>query len=438
MLRSNAYVNGHGTWWNMAIGGDAWQISDPSMAAFCRSGGPLDGCTTPVVYQPYARLPHVTFNVFDHLGGFDIGMESEYTDFQRNYSLTGRRLGLYPHVSFPIETLGWFFRPTLGYRFTQYELSDMQFARINNPLLKNSSSSRSLPIFSIDSGLFFERDTQLFGTAFIQTLEPRLFYLYVPYRDQSGLPVFDTALPSLDFPSLFRTNSFTGGDRQSDANRFTVALTSRLIDADSGDQWLSGSIGQIRYLQTPRVGLPSGPDPRLVGKDLFAELRVDINKRWSLTWDQQWNPDPGTYTADNRFVANGKHTDLSAVSLQHRFGGEGVINLAYRYRRGFLDQYDASALIPLNLRWSLIGRYYYSVLDRRPLESFAGFQYDSCCVAARLVARRWINNASNIRNYDPANVKATNAVFFEVEFKGIGSSGQRTQNFLRRAILGYQ
>jgi LPS-assembly protein len=438
LLPSSAYVSGLGTWWNMAIGVDDWQVADPSMQAFCASGGPLQGCTRPVVYKPYTRLPHVTLNLFDRIGGFEIGMESEYTDFERGYSLTGRRVDLYPHISFPLETLGWFFRPTLGYRITEYDLSNMLYASRNNPLLKSTSPSRGLPIASIDSGLTFERDTKLFGAAYIQTLEPRLFYLYVPYRDQSGLPVFDTALPSLDFPSLFRTNTFTGGDRQSDANRVTVALTSRLIEADSGDQLISGSIGQIRYLQTPRVGLPFGIDPRLIGKDLFAELQLNINKRWSLTWDQQWNPDPGTYNAKNQFVPNGKHTDLGAVSTQYRFGADGAINLSYRYRRGFLEQYDASALIPLNLRWSVVSRYYYSVRDKRLLEAFGGIQYDSCCVAARLVMRRWLNNVSPINNYIPDNVKAENMVFFEVEFKGIGASGQRTQNFLHHAILGYQ
>jgi len=445
LLPSSAYVNGNGGWWNTAIGADDWQVSDPSIESFCPGGGPLKGCANPVVYKPYTRLPRVAFNIVtQHLGGFEFGMESEYIHFQRGYSLTGQRLDLFPHISYPIETLAWFFRPTLGYRITQYDLADMQFASVNNPLLTKTAPSRSLPVASIDSGLFFERDTKLFGNAYIQTLEPRLFYLYVPYRNQNGLPNFDTSLPSLDFPSLFRTNAYTGGDRQSDANQATVALTSRLIDADSGDQLLSGSIGQIRYFKTPSVNLPYYPALNTVGKDLFTELQLNFNKRWSVTWDMQWNTAPPAKTDPNNpdwFGSFGRHTDLNAISLQHRFGTDGVVNLSYRYRRGFLEQYDATALIPLNLRWSIVGRYYYSVRDKRLLESFAGVQYDSCCVAARLVARRWLNNVSNPYNdavYIPNDVKAENTVFFEIEFKGIGATGQRTQNFLRHAILGYQ
>ncbi|MBS0584495.1 MAG: LPS assembly protein LptD [Proteobacteria bacterium] len=444
LLPSSAYVNGNGGWWNIAIGGDTWQVSDPSIESFCPGGGSLQGCANPVVYKPYTRLPRVAFNIApQRYGGFEAGMESEYINFQRGYSLTGRRLDLYPHLSYPIESLAWFVRPTVGYRITQYDLSDMRFN--TNPLITSTSPSRHLPIASVDSGLFFERDAKLFDKSYIQTLEPRLFYLWAPYRNQDKLPNFDTSLPSLDFPSLFRTNAYTGGDRQADANQATIALTSRLIDAESGDQLLSGSIGQIRYFKTPRVSLPYfGNALNGAGKDLFTELQLNIGKRWSVKWDAQWNTnapnatDPGN---SDWFGSFGRRTDLNSFSLQRRFGTDGVVNLSYRYRRGFLEQYDATALVPLNLRWSIVGRYYYSIKDKRLLESFAGVQYDSCCVAARLVARRWLNNASNPFNdaiYIPNNVKAENTVFFEVEFKGMGASGQRTQNFLRHAILGYQ
>jgi len=444
LLPSSAYVNGHGSWWTIAIGGDDWQVSDPSIESFCSGGGPLKGCANPVVYKPYTRLPRVVFNAAKTISGFEFGLDSEYTDFQRGYSITGKRLDLYPHVSFPIETLAWFLRPTVGYRVTKYDLSDMQFAAVSNPLLTNTSPSRSLPIASVDSGLFFERDTKLFGTSFIQTLEPRLFYLYAPYRNQDQLPNFDTSLPSMDFPSLFRTNAYTGGDRQSDANQATVALTSRLINSDSGDQFLSTSIGQIRYFKTPRVTLPYYTPLAYTGKDIFTEVQLHVNKNWSVTWDQQWNPDPVRPVTTNgatTWVPWNHRTDLSSVAIQHRFGTDGVVNFAYRFRRGYLEQYDATALIPLNQRWSIVGRYYYSLMDKQMLESFAGVQYDSCCVAARLVARRWLTNVSNTLNggvYIPTNVKPESTVFFEIEFKGIGSSGERTQNFLRHAILGYQ
>lgn len=444
LLPSSAYVNGHGSWWNMSIGGDMWQVSDPSMEPVCAGGGAPGTCSNPAVFKPYTRLPRVTFNAAEKFGDLEVGMESEYVNFSRAYSVTGQRLDLYPHISYPIESLAWFIRPTIGYRFTKYDLSNLNFADPTQ-LRPNVAASRSLPIVSLDSGLFFERDTKLFGNSLIQTLEPRLFYLYVPYRNQDRLPNFDTSLPSMDFPSLFRTNAYTGGDRQSDANQATFALTSRLIDAESGDQFLSASIGQIRYFKTPRVNLlPYYAPLAYTGKDIFTEVQVRINRNWSVTWDQQWNPDPvypATQNGKNVWIPWDHRTDLSSIAIQRRFGTDGVFNFSYRFRRGYLEQYDVTTLIPLNQRWSIVGRYYYSLRDRQMLESFAGVQYDTCCVAMRLVARRWLNNVSNTLNggvYLPDNVKAETTAFFEVEFKGIGSSGQRTENFLRHAILGYQ
>ena len=129
-------------------------------------------------------------------------------------------------------------------------------------------------------------------------------------------------------------------------------------------------------------------------------------------------------------VENLHHTDLSAISVQHRFGAEGTLNFSYRFRRGLLEQVDTSALVPLSANWSLVGRYYYSLMHSQLLEAFAGAQYDSCCVAMRVLVRRYINVIGQL--------KPSNGVYFELEFKGLGNTGTRTESFLRRAILGYQ
>ncbi|HZW59764.1 MAG TPA: LPS assembly protein LptD, partial [Woeseiaceae bacterium] len=329
---------------------------------------------------------------------------------------------------------GYFIRPELGVRYTGYQLRDVAGYLSTNPgapQFANHSPSRTVPIFDLDAGLIFERNTSYFGRAFTQTLEPRVYYLRVPYRDQANLPIFDTQLPSFDFPSLFRSNSFVGADRQSNANNLTLAVTSRLIDRGSGDELLSASIGQIRYFDPQRVQLPGRPEVDFSGSDYVLSLDFRLNDRWELRWDQQYNPnskvlDPRTRT----MIENFHHTDLSAVSVEHRFGSEGAINFAYRFRRGLLEQVDTTALFPLNERWSLVGRYYYSLMDKRLLEAFAGFEYDSCCVAVRVLARRYINSIGQVH--------ADTGIYFELEFKGLGSTGTRTENFLRRAILGYQ
>lgn len=435
LLGSSAYLNGRGTWWNASLGADALQITQTTLSNAA---------------QPYMRLPRATFQG-EHalLGGLVWGVESEYVDFRRGpfdlvgptpdstrsvASVEGQRVDLHPYMAYPVETAGYFIRPELGLRYTAYDLNDLPAYNASHPgtpSFTQTSPSRSMPIFDLDAGLVFERPLTVFGTALTQTLEPRLYYLRVPYRDQADLPVFDTQLPSFDFPSLFRSNSFVGADRQSNANNLTLALTSRLIDTSSGDELLSASIGQIHYFSPQRVQLPGVPEVDYSGSDFVGELDLRLNDRWQIKWDQQYNPnsrilDPQT----QMLVENLHHTDLSAVSVQHRFGAEGTLNFSYRFRRGLLEQVDTSALVPLNANWSLVGRYYYSLMHSQLLEAFAGAQYDSCCVAMRVLVRRYINVIGQL--------KPSNGVYFELEFKGLGNTGTRTGNFLRRAILGYQ
>jgi LPS-assembly protein len=405
LLPSSAYLRGRGDWWSSSIGGDSWQLTDPTLSKSV---------------VPYRRLPRATFQG-EHalLGDLAGGVVSEYAMFAKDNAVTGGRLDVYPYLAYPVETAAYFIRPELGLRYTSYDLDHLDRYATTQPgatPLGERAPSRSVPIFDLDAGLVFERDTNLFGSDFIQTLEPRLFYLRVPYRDQSDLPIFDTQLPTFDFPSLFRTNTFVGADRQINANNLTAALTTRLIDSASGDQLLSASIGEIRYFDTQRVQLPGYPELDYSGSDYVGELDLRLNDRWALRWDQQWNP-------------NTHQTDLSAVGVEHRFGAGGVVNVAYRFRRDFLEQVDTTALIPVNERWSVVGRYYYSIRDRRLLEAFGGLEYDSCCVALRMLVRHYVNLVGSST--------ADTALYFELEFKGVGGTGNRTENYLRRAMLGY-
>ena len=432
LLGSSAYLNGRGEWWTASLGGDATQITQPYLAE---------------AFQPYARLPRLTFQGEHALAGdLAAGLDAEYVNFRKGpydllqpaggfsqvTALQGQRIDLHPYLAWPIETAAYFLRPELGVRYTAYDLRDLAGYAATNPAapqFRDHTPSRTVPIFSLDTGLVFERDADFFGRAFTQTLEPRLYYLRVPFRDQADLPIFDTQLPTFDFPSLFRSNTFVGADRQSNANNLTLALTTRLIDSAAGDEVLRASLGQIRYFEAQRVQLPGHPEVDFSGSDYVAELDLRLNDRWELKWDQQYNPnskvlDPLTQT----LVRNLHHTDLSAISLEHRFAGDGVFNVSYRFRRGLLEQFDTTALYPLNERWSLVGRYYYSLLNHQLLEAFAGAEYDSCCVAMRFVLRRYVNAIGE--------VNTNTGVYFELEFKGLGNTGTRTENFLRRAILG--
>jgi LPS-assembly protein len=179
---------------------------------------------------------------------------------------------------------------------------------------------------------------------------------------------------------------------------------------------LSASVGQIRYFDDQRVQLPGQPVTDYSGSDYVGQLDLHLSEHWRVTLADQWDP-------------NHDRTDLSTVGLQHRFGDDGVLNLSYRYRRDFLEQADVSALIPLSPRWRLVGRWNYSLRDDKTLESFLGLEHDDCCTAWRILARHYVRNNSG---------ESTNALYLELEFKGLGAIGQKTDDFLRRAILGYR
>ncbi|MDR2012130.1 MAG: LPS assembly protein LptD [Rhodanobacter sp.] len=417
-LPSSAYIYGHGTWWNASFGGDANQITDPILTKSS---------------EPYRRLPRATFNA-EHsvLGDLSVGINSEFTEFDKYQSLTGQRVDLFPYLAYPIETAAYFVRPQLGYRYTAYDLRNLQYATpdsINSGVTGNHPT-RGVPIFNVDAGLIFERNLNFRNEGWTQTLEPRLYYLRVPYRNQNDLPIFDTMQVPFTFGELFRTNGFVGADRQMDANNLSLALTTRFLQDSTGVERLSASIGQIRYLDgQQRVQLLPNVAPTLYSGSAYAgELDLHLNDRWRFVLEEQWNP-------------NTHKTDLSTVSVENRFGSNGIVNVSYRYRRDFEDQIDVSAAIPLTPSWRLLARENYALsnplaspLNRHgtgaaSLDQFVGIEHEGCCTASRLIVRRWVHDLQG--NYDTA-------VYFEVVIKGVGPVGQNTDAFLRRGILGYQ
>lgn len=428
-LYSSIYLNGSGNWWSASIGGDMWQNVDPS---------------EPNSVEPYKRLPRATFNMdipFAHW--YDVGMNSEAVDFHKFNQVEGSRLDLYPYVDADFQGPAWFIRPKLAYRYTAYSLdSGYQKYGYYGPIAANTASpftqsnpSRSLPIVSLDQGLIFERSTSIFGSNYTQTLEPRLYYLYVPYRNQNNLPLFDTSLLPFDDWMLFAPNQYVGGDRQMNANNLTGAVTTRLLD-DGGVERLSATFGQIRYFAPQRVQAPctgtsgqgcSAPTD-WTGSDYVAELSTQLNDQWTASTEYLWNPVT-------------RRTDLGTFTVQRRLGFDGILNFSYRFRRGLLEQYDISAVYPLTERWRLIGDWTYSVMDKRTVEAVAGVQYEGCCVKVSVIARHYVTGYDGVvTNLPPGQVGpgSDTAVMFQLEFKGMGTFSGQTDSILRRDILGYQ
>ncbi|HWT14168.1 MAG TPA: LPS assembly protein LptD [Patescibacteria group bacterium] len=389
LLPSHAYLRGRGAWWNASFGGDRQQVTDPRLT-------PAD--------EPYRRLPRAQFEMLSpNLSGPQFGMISEWVRFQKDDALNGDRLDLHPFVRWSFESSGWFVRPQLGYRYTSYVLErDL-----------DRSPTRGVSIASLDAGLLFERALQVGAGDWTQTLEPRVYALHVPYEDQSDLPLFDTQDLSYSFASLFRDNRFTGADRQGDARQATLALTSRVIDGHGRDR-LRLSLGQVHYFDAPRVVLPGQQAEDRSGSDWAAEAEWLVNDQLSFSLGGQWD-------------AHNDWTELGYAASTWRYSDRGLARLAYRYRRGQLEQIDVAGLIPMGPQWRLITRWNQSLRDNQLLEAFGGLEYEACCYAVRVLARRYVRNFEGESN---------NGLMLELELKGLGSLGRRTEDFLSRAMLG--
>ncbi len=428
---------------------------------------------------PYRRLPQVNLNLnhaFDFISPgmvcmsqdcreqsrrpLNTLMDAEYVYFQHSALVNGQRTNVKPAVSFPLQTASAFLTPKLSLQNTQYALSNPKGGTA--AALASNSISRTLPIFSADSGLTIEKDVNFFNGSYLHTLEPRLFYLYVPRTDQSAIPIFDTGLTDFSFNSMFLENRFSGADRVQDANQLTAALTTRLVDAKSGREKLKLSVGQIVYFQNRSVNLdvagsllPSYKEP-LPGyfpdtdklSNLVTDLNLGLTDHVSVTSGAQWNPHL------NEVVRH------SAVLHYKNEPGE-IVNIGYRYRKNIalpdspeflglrrfdIINTDVSMHWPVYNDWSAVGRWSYSLLNNNTQESFLGVEKENCCWRFRVIGRRWINgvgvNAALTNQTVLVDPNATGipqtGIFFQIELKGLTGIGTKLEQFFEQHIYGYQ
>ncbi len=359
--------------------------------------------------RPYARVPRVQAAGSWPLLGRDLelGFDGEAVNFLRDVGTSGLRLDLAPELRYSKRGAGYFFEPAAGWRFTQYDLKDAAPGASRSP-------TREVPYFRLDTGLVFERASGSRGQR-TQTLEPQLAYTYVPYRNQDGLPVFDTGLPDLNLVELFRTNRFVGADRVGDANQLSIGMTTRLFDQATGAQFLAATLGQTRYFTAPRVTLPGQPPPTGNSSDIVGQLMLTAYKNWNLSLEYQWDPSDAL-------------TQKSEVAVQYRPDPTRVVNVGYRFRRGLLEQWDGSFGWPIAKNWSAVGRIVYSTRDRQSIEQVAGFEYKSCCWRIRVVQRRYVSSRTGERD---------TSIALQLELTGLSSVGVPADSFLERTIRGY-
>jgi LPS-assembly protein len=393
--------------------------------------------------RPYTVVPQLAMHASfpDQAFGLTWGTDMEVGNFQHNVAglRTGMRGDFAPEIRMPLRAAGVYIEPAVSWRYTTYRIDDD-----TNPVGAQATLTRSAPILSVDGGLVFER---AFGSRKQRTttIEPRFMYLYVPFRNQDNLPVFDTGLPDLNLVQLFRTNRYVGADRLGDANQVAIGLTSRLLDSESGDQFISGTVGQAYYFDRPRVTLPGEmpEDPEF--SDIIAELNLRAYADWNISAGVQWDP------GDTR-------SERGSVQLQYRPEHDRVMNLGYRFRRDRMDQLaslgrpdsleqvDGSVAWPLGTQWSVYGRMVYSLEDdsdigltdptstttRRDyggaIDQFAGFEYRSCCWRLRMVARRSVSDRTG---------DLDTSVLLQLELNGLSNVGEGADTFLEQSIRGY-
>jgi LPS-assembly protein len=358
--------------------------------------------------RPYERLPQVLFEGrwYQGLLGFD--SSSELANFERDVGATGWRLDSTEELSLRFARAGMYLTPAVALRQTNYWLG-------NTPAGGDDTLSRTLPVTSLDAGFKLER-TGTGERRWLQTLEPRVLYVRVPYVDQSNLPVFDTIVPDFNLVQLFRKYQFVGPDRISDTDQVSMGLTARLIDGATGEQKLAATLGQTRYLTTQSVTLPDAEPLTANASDYVAEVSVGVLRTWNLDLGLQWNSDT------NR-------TARTETRFEYRPAPDRLLGFAYRYRRGVLQQGDVSVVWPAAERWRVIGRYSYSFFDDKPLERFLGWEYDACCWRFRVVGRSYVGHRTG---------ETDNGISVQFELKGFTQRATSPEELLDRGILGYR
>jgi LPS-assembly protein len=405
----------------------------------------LQDLTAPII-PPYDRSPQVNLRkVATALpGGFDVTMEGDYSHFSHSVSSdlaalypptqtlvtqpNGRRSYLLAQVSRPWQAPGWFVVPKLQVNSRYYSF--------DSPTMSGQESATvTVPTASLDTGLVLERDTHLFGRNFVQTLEPRAFLVYTPFRNQNQLPNYESAVADFNFATVYTENEFSGWDRISDSRTLTVGTQSRLLDRDTGEEAARFGIAQRLRFADEHIGLlPTDPviSDRL--SDTLFGASVALTRRWNATATREYN-----------FKAHEAIRDVLGVRYNPR--PYHVFNIAYRFQKDLSRDIDIGWQWPLNDlwgdrgqdlgpgrgegegRWYSVGRMDVSLMDpRRLVEGLLGLEYDGGCWIGRIVVER----------LQTGTTTANKRILFQLEFSGLSHLGSNALVTLKQNIPRYQ
>ncbi|MDD2713781.1 MAG: LPS-assembly protein LptD [Simplicispira sp.] len=416
--------------------GDAslsWGRGDMSLSLRTLKWQTLQDVSAPIV-PPYDRLPqlHWRYAPSDLAGGLDANFEADTTRFQADRNLTGQpnatRSYAVAQISRPFLAPGGFVTPRVQLHATQYQFE--------SPLMNGTTSAhRVLPTLSLDSGLVFERDAQFFGRSFLQTLEPRAFYTYTPFRDQHLLPVYDTAANDFNFATIYTENAYGGQDRLADNNLLTMGVTTRLLDPATGAEAVRFGVAQRVRFSDQQVTLP--------GEAAANERLSDILLGAGVQWAPQWG-----FDSTVQFNPKTRRSIRSTVGARYSPGNYRTVSAAYRLQRGTSEQIDVGWQWPINDlwgdpgrelgagrgqgggRWYSVGRLNYSIPDSKVVDAVVGFEYDGCCWIGRVVLERLQRSVSS----------SNTRLLFQLEFVGFSrlSLGASPLASLKENVPRYQ
>jgi LPS-assembly protein len=390
----------------------------------------LQDVTAPIV-PPYDRLPQLaTRYTRSNLYGLDLTLDADYTRFQSDSTLTGQPNG---QRAFSQVQFSHVFQSPSGYLTPKLQLHATQY-QFDSPLVDGATSAnRVVPSWSLDAGVVFERDTQLFGRALRQTLEPRAFYVNTPYRDQSKLPNYDSGANDFNLSTIFSENAFVGNDRISDSNLLTLGVTSRFLDPATGAEAARVGVAQRLRFQDQIVTLPGGTPANDRISDMLIGASIQWDPRWGLDAAVQFNPDT-------------ERSIRSTLGARYSPGSYRTVTAAYRYQRESSEQLDLGWQWPINDlwgdrgvnlgagqgqgpgRWYSVGRLNYSLNERKLVDSVLGLEYDAGCWLGRIVFER----------LQTSSLTSTDRIMFQLEFVGFSRLGVNPLKSLKDNIPNYQ
>ncbi|MCC7328232.1 MAG: LPS-assembly protein LptD [Burkholderiales bacterium] len=371
------------------------------------------------VVPPYNMLPQVRARLTDtDWLGLTWDGTAEYVQFSQSaLDPTGTRASIYPAAHWMRQGSAWYVDVRAGLAAWHYDLDE------SIPGVANGRADVTVPVTSVDAGLVFERDWSIFGKSFVQTLEPRAMYTYIPYREQNQLPVFDTVQDDFNFTQLFSENRFIGGDRVGDTHQLAVAVTTRLLEPATGAEQLRLAVGQRFYFEDQKVYLPGTTPQKAGSSDFLVGAEGRLADAWTLIGLMQYD-------------FGSSQLERFNVGTRYSPGPGRVLGLTYRYSRELVDQVGGQSELkqtylstqwPLSANWTFLGAWNYSIPDRKTLEAVVGLEYNGGCWALRLVGQQ-LTTTTETR---------TNSIFVQLELNGLARVGTSPLELLRRTVPGY-